>query len=168
MTPLTARRVLQGGLLAALILFSACAPEEDKNYLRGSLPASYSLAFDTVEVRREARAERVEIAYEREVSWPDVSWSGVDYVLQLIVTRLPALEELGQWLDVTERQEVIRKVTLRRQGGYPEDENLPLPRIGAVKVRFDLLASDCIEGEFQIHFADQNVLLGGFSARASL
>ena len=157
------RTAISTSLLLALLALCSCA-EPDRNYLRGSLPAAFSLEFDTVEVRREAQTSRILIAYEREVSWPDIQWSGVNYVLELVVTRLPAPQELGEWLDVTENQEVLRQVTVRRAGGYPEDEGLSLPRVSAVKVRFDSLSGDRIAGELQIHFADRNVLLGGFSA----
>jgi len=157
------QRPVRGALLVFLLALCACA-EPDRNYLRGSLPAAFSLEFDTVEVRRESQTSRVRIAYEREVSWPDIQWSGVNYVLELLVTRLPAPQELAAWMDVTENQEVLRQVTVRREGGYPEDEGLCLPRVSAVQVRFDSLSGDRIAGELQIHFADRHVLLGGFSA----
>ena len=116
------------------------------------------------EARKTAKAEKLRVELVRSDMREFVRPDTFHLAINLFTTRLPAPQEMGEWMDVTENQEVQRQVTVRREGGYPEDEGLSLPRVSAVKVRFDALSGDRIAGELQIHFADRSVLLGGFLA----
>jgi len=150
-------------LLGAALGLGAVSCTEDGNYLEGSISLQFDLDFDYVEVER--RTDSIVIDYLDEVSYPQVSYRGVNSTVQLTIAMLPDSGDLKQEIDATDLIDLERYVIIYNNGAVEQDDRM-FPVVSSAIVYFDKLSDEPLEaaeGWFSVVFAEGSGLRGGFA-----
>lgn len=104
------------------------------------------------------------VHYLDEVSYPQVSYHGINSTLQLTINMLPEESDLGEEIDATALIELERFVIVYNNGAVEQDQR-EFPDVRSAIVCFDRLGEEPLAaagGWFSVVFAEGSGMRGGF------